>query len=68
MTRQVVLIAWDGAESSLLRGGMERGWLPSLRDLRARGRAYAIGGSHRDFPGAAWPNTITGTDVPEHGV
>jgi len=68
VTRPVVLIAWDGAEPSLLRLGMERGWLPALRALRARGRAYAIGGSHRDLPGAAWPNTITGTDIPQHGV
>jgi len=64
----VLLIAWDSAEPSILQQGMDEGWLPALRDLRGRGRAYDVDGSHRDYPGAVWPNAITGTDIPQHGV
>ena len=68
MTSPLIVVAWDSTEPSLLQRGIEEGWLPALRELRERGRAFGIRGSHESYPGGAWAGTITGYEIPDHGL
>jgi predicted AlkP superfamily phosphohydrolase/phosphomutase len=63
---RVALIAFDAAELTLVEEGVREGWMPVLADLMLRGRALRLVQTEPQFPGAAWPTTITGVNVAEH--
>ena len=62
----VVCIGFDAAERSLVQEGIEQGWLPALASLLERGRCVHLDQSNNVFSGAAWPTTITGTEMQDH--
>lgn len=62
----VIAIALDSMELSLVRAGIEEGWLPTLASLAQRGRSGVLGGYQDLLPGASWFTMITSTPPDEH--
>ena len=62
----VIAIAMDSMELSLVRAGIEEGWLPTLADLVRRGRSGVLTGLQALLPGAAWPTLTTATTPDQH--
>ncbi|MEX0832425.1 MAG: alkaline phosphatase family protein [Actinomycetota bacterium] len=66
--RRVVLLALESLEPSLLRQGVDEGWLPTIAEFLGKGRSVLLGGPHRVFPFSSWPTTLTGTTPDLHGL
>jgi predicted AlkP superfamily phosphohydrolase/phosphomutase len=66
--RTVLAIGVDAAEPTLLRGLIERGELPVLGALRARGAWRSVTSPAPIGSGAVWPTFITGVEPLQHGV
>jgi predicted AlkP superfamily phosphohydrolase/phosphomutase len=64
--RRVAFVCFDGAESMLVRRGIDEGWLPSLAGLVGSGRWVALSPVASGFYNTSWASTVTGQDVFAH--
>jgi predicted AlkP superfamily phosphohydrolase/phosphomutase len=62
----VAFFGFDAAESSLVRHGIEEGWLPTLASLAEAGRWAALAPVPSGFYNTSWASTVTGQDVFAH--
>ena len=65
---RVLLIGWDGADWRILDPLLERGDLPNLAGLIARGQKDVLRSTIPTHSWAAWPSFLTGVDPADHGV
>jgi len=65
---RVLLIGWDGADWRILDPLLERGDLPNLQALIARGQRGVLKSTIPTHSWAAWPSFLTGVDPADHGV
>lgn len=65
---RVLLIGWDGADWRILDPLLERGDLPNLAALIARGQRDVLRSTVPTHSWAAWPSFLTGVDPADHGV
>src|SRR5204863_4962601 len=68
MPSRVLLIGWDGADWRILDPLLERGLLPNLAALIARGGRGVLRSTLPTHSWAAWPSFLTGVDPDDHGV
>jgi predicted AlkP superfamily phosphohydrolase/phosphomutase len=62
------MIGLDAADYGLIEQLCEKGELPTLAGLRARGSHGALDGCAAQFAGGVWPSFYTGRDVAWHGL
>lgn len=67
MTRTLI-IGWDGADWRILDPLLERGALPNLAALIARGGRTVLRSTLPTHSWTAWPSFLTGVDPADHGV
>ena len=65
---QVIAIAFDGAEPTLVRRLMAAGELPVLAGLAARGAWSRMSSSANIGSASVWPTFASGQEVLEHGM
>jgi len=65
---QVLAIAIDALEPTLVRQMIEQGELPALQSLLSRGNWIKLEAPAHIGSGAVWPTFITGTEPAVHGV
>src|ERR671936_1219920 len=68
MASRVLLIGWDGADWRILDPLLERGVLPNLAALIARGGRATLASTIPTHSWTAWPSFLTGVDPDGHGV
>lgn len=66
MSARVAMIALDSIEASVVRRGVEEGWLPTFSALLREGSGARLRNSRWVFPGSCWPTTITGHLPEDH--
>lgn len=64
----LAMIAFDGAEITMIERGMSEGWLPNLARLLDGGDLLRIRSESDVMVGAVWPGFYTGKLPPEHGI
>ncbi len=62
----MVMIGLDSVEISLIREGLDEGWLPTFRDLLSSGRIVDLKTSSLLGHPAYWASLLTGADVQVH--
>lgn len=62
----VAILAFDAAESTMVRRGIEEGWLPTLARLVERGRWTNLSPVPSGFYNTSWASTVTGQDAFAH--
>jgi predicted AlkP superfamily phosphohydrolase/phosphomutase len=62
------VIGWDGADWRILDPLLERGDLPNLAGLIARGGRSTLSAPLPNHSWSAWPSFMTGVDPDDHGV
>jgi predicted AlkP superfamily phosphohydrolase/phosphomutase len=62
----VAFFGFDAAESSLVRRGIEEGWLPTLARVVEAGRWVALSPMPSGFYNTSWASTVTGQDAFAH--
>src|SRR5438093_2163558 len=67
-TSRVLVVGWDGADWRILDPLLERGALPNLAALIARGGRTVLRSTLPTHSWTAWPSFLTGVDPAEHGV
>jgi predicted AlkP superfamily phosphohydrolase/phosphomutase/Tfp pilus assembly protein PilF len=65
---QVILVGWDGADWKLLDPLMQRGLLPNLSALVARGRTWNLSTVNPMISPLIWTTLATGRTPVDHGV
>lgn len=65
---RVLVIGWDGADWRILDPLLERGILPNLAALIARGGRTVLRSTLPTHSWSAWPSFLTGVDPADHGV
>jgi predicted AlkP superfamily phosphohydrolase/phosphomutase len=68
MTSRVLVIGWDGADWRILDPLLERGALPNLAALVARGGRGPLTSTLPTHSWTAWPSFLTGVEPSGHGV
>jgi predicted AlkP superfamily phosphohydrolase/phosphomutase len=68
MTSRVLIIGWDGADWRILDPLLERGALPNLAALIARGGCAPLTSTRPTHSWTAWPSFLTGVEPSGHGV
>lgn len=62
----VAILGFDAAEATLVRRGIEEGWLPTLARLVESGRWSTLSPVPSGFYNTSWACTVTGQDVFAH--
>ncbi len=62
----VAILGFDAAESTLVRRGIEEGWLPTLARLVESGRWANLSPVPSGFYNTSWASTVTGQDAFAH--
>ncbi len=65
---RVLIVGWDGADWRILDPLLERGLLPNLQALIARGGRSVLRSTVPTHSWSAWPSFLTGVDPVDHGV
>jgi predicted AlkP superfamily phosphohydrolase/phosphomutase len=65
---RVLVIGWDGADWRILDPLLERGALPNLQALIARGGRGVLRSTIPTHSWTAWPSFLTGVEPADHGV
>jgi predicted AlkP superfamily phosphohydrolase/phosphomutase len=65
---RILIVGWDGADWRILDPLIERGILPNLEALIARGGRSALTSTVPTHSWAAWPSFLTGVDPVDHGI
>jgi predicted AlkP superfamily phosphohydrolase/phosphomutase len=68
VAKRTLIVGWDGADWEILDPLLERGDLPNLATLIARGRRGVSRSCLPSHSWAAWPTFLTGRDPAGHGV
>jgi predicted AlkP superfamily phosphohydrolase/phosphomutase len=66
MASPLALFGFDAAEPTLVRRGIDEGWLPNMASLEEAGRYVTLSPMPSAFYNTAWAGTVTGTDVGDH--
>jgi predicted AlkP superfamily phosphohydrolase/phosphomutase len=62
----LAFFGFDAAEPTLVRQGIEEGWLPTMAGLVDAGQYVALSPVPSGFHNTTWVSTVTGTDVGDH--
>jgi predicted AlkP superfamily phosphohydrolase/phosphomutase len=62
----LAFLGFDAAELTLVRRGLDEGWLPTLAGLMESGRYAELSPVPSGFYNTSWATMITGHDVGEH--
>jgi len=66
--KKVMILAFDGMDSKILKTFMDRGKLPNFSKLASEGCFYNLGTSIPPQSPVAWSNFITGKNPGGHGI
>ena len=64
----ILLVGWDGAEPELVEPWVQRGKLPVLASLAARGALGRVRSTMPALTPPAWTSLVTGVDPGRHGI
>ena len=63
---QVAFLGFDAAEATLVREGIDQGWLPTLAGLVEAGRYARLSPVPSGLYNTSWASTVTGQDIGAH--
>src|SRR2546428_2917099 len=66
MPSPLAFFGFDAAEPTLVRRGIDEGWLPTMASLTEAGRNVTLSPVPSGFYNTGWAATVTGTDVGDH--